>query len=204
MVTRSFSLPPTAAPFDCLKTERVIWKKQPPNGVWIVGGLWTSLVAADLDGNGHLDLVAGNLGPIPGGRLHAKKPLRWYFGDPLKNGRLMLLLKRSIMPMAPGKALLCRVIKWSRGCLSMRSELMTHESYKKMSIEALLEPDPEGWSVMEVDTLESMILYNNGSEGKFDGEPLPLPVQQAPISGVQAADFNGDGQVDLIVGQAEE
>ena len=48
---------------------------------------------------------------------------------------------------------------------SMRSELMTHESYKKMSIEALLEPDPEGWSVMEVDTLESMILYNNG-EGK--------------------------------------
>ena len=49
----SFSLPPTVAPFDCLKTERVIWKKQPPNGVDRWRGLWTSLVAADLDGNGH-------------------------------------------------------------------------------------------------------------------------------------------------------
>ena len=161
-------------------------------------GLWTSLVAADLDGNGHLDLLAGNLGANTRWHASREKPLRWYFGDPLKNGRYVVIETVYHADGRQGPALpRDKMVSWMP---SMRSELMTHESYKKMSIEALLEPDPEGWSVMEVDTLESMILYNNG-EGKFDGEPLPLPVQQAPISGVQAADFNGDGQVDLIVGQ---
>ncbi len=161
-------------------------------------GLWTSLVAADVDGNGHLDLVAGNLGANTRWQASREKPLRWYFGDPLKRGRMTLLEVTYHLDGVPGLSL-------SRNRLAaelpyVRDLASNHRSHAKMSVEDVLSIHPDAWEVLEANTLDSMVFLNDG-EGSLRAEALPHAVQRAPVSGLQAADFKGDGHIDLIVGQ---
>jgi len=161
-------------------------------------GLWTSLLAADLDSNGHLDLIAGNLGTNTRWQASREKPLRWYFGDPLKRGRMTLLEVNYHLDGVPGLSL-------SRNRLAaelpyVRDLASNHRAYAKMSVEDVLSAHPDAWEVLEANTLESMVFFNDG-EGSLRAEALPHAVQRAAVSGLQAADFNGDGHMDLIVGQ---
>ena len=53
---------------------------------------------------------------------------------------------------------------------------------------------------IEVNTLESGVLINEG-EFRFRFEPLPALAQIAPSLGVNIADVNGDGHLDILMAQ---
>ena len=53
--------------------------------------------------------------------------------------------------------------------------------------------------ISEASTFASMVFFNEGPGGVFRAKELPAEVQWAPVYGVQAADFNGDGFEDLIL-----
>jgi hypothetical protein len=52
-------------------------------------------------------------------------------------------------------------------------------------------------AVIAVNTTSSYILWND--KGKFTWERLPADAQVAPIKKVLAEDFNGDGNLDLLL-----
>ena len=52
---------------------------------------------------------------------------------------------------------------------------------------------------LEINTMDSMVFLNRGSY--FDGRALPLEVQFAPVFGMAVADFDNDGNEDLVLGQ---
>ena len=51
-----------------------------------MNGMWRSLIATDIDGDGDMDLVAGNLGLNCEYRVSPEEPMRLYAADLDGNG----------------------------------------------------------------------------------------------------------------------
>ncbi|NEU34365.1 VCBS repeat-containing protein, partial [bacterium LRH843] len=51
---------------------------------------------------------------------------------------------------------------------------------------------------LQINTLQSGVLINNGT-GSFDFRPLPSEAQMAPCLGLDLADVNDDGHLDIMM-----
>jgi hypothetical protein len=52
---------------------------------------------------------------------------------------------------------------------------------------------------MSLNTLDSMVFLNRGD--RFEGIPLPVEAQFAPVFGIAVSDFDGDGNEDIAISQ---
>jgi len=81
----------------------------------------------------------------------------------------------------------------------LRTRFKTHEAFAKASMNDVLGPDAKRTQSLTIQTVESTIFWNRGSE--FRAEPLPPPAQFAPIFGMNVTDFDSDGIEDLFLAQ---
>lgn len=141
-------------------------------------GLWNSVTAMDMDGDGHVDLFLGNTGTNTRLTASENEPLRMYVNDFDQNGSVEqiltvyedgkefpFVLKSSLLKQLPG----------------LRKQLLTYDAYKDKKMEDLFAKDIlDNSLVLEVKTLSSA-LYKNQGNGTFVRENLPPEVQYAPI-----------------------
>jgi hypothetical protein len=159
-------------------------------------GWWQSLHAADLDGDGDQDLIAGNLGTNTNLKVSIQEPARMYVGDFDNNGTIDPLLTHFIQ----GKA----HPFYSRDNLfgqltALRKKFTTYESYADATIEDILSPQQiQEAEILEVTEGASIWIENLGA-GKWQVNALPNAAQMAPVFAIQTADFNGDGRLDLLL-----
>ena len=158
-------------------------------------GWWYSLAEADLDGDGDMDYIAGNLGLNYKYQASEKEPFQVYSGDFDENGKNDIVLsyynKGTYFPVR------------GRQCSSQQipeiaEKFKTYAEFGKASVEQVYGEKIKTALNLKAYTFASMVLLNQGGEG-FVQISLPGEAQYSPINGIIARDINQDQMVDLIV-----
>lgn len=159
-------------------------------------GLWNTVKLTDINGDGHDDILLGNLGG--NSKLHASKkfPLVVYIGDVDGNGypeQILALQKDGVYYPFLGKDELQKVLPGL-----IRKKYPSYKSFAGQSIEQIFGADTAGLKKLSVATLLSTALvYANG---KYQSVDLPEEVQWSPVFNWLTGDFNNDGFTDIIAG----
>ncbi len=82
---------------------------------------------------------------------------------------------------------------------SMRSKFQNYKSYAAATInEVLTQEERKGALRLQANYLQSVILLNRGN-GKFTPSPLPVQAQVSVLNGMVVEDFDGDGNLDVVI-----
>lgn len=159
-------------------------------------GWWTGVTAGDFDGDGRLDLAAGNRGRNSLYELYQPGPIRLYHVDTDGDGTVETIeAGRSAERWVP-----VRPRPWvARGLPDLPQRISTHEQYGKATVEEVLGTRFAEARSVEANFLESAVFLNCG--GRFECVPLPREAQLAPAFSVNLGDFDGDGREDLFLSQ---
>jgi hypothetical protein len=161
-------------------------------------GLWNSVSAGDFDGDGRMDLVAGNWGRNTQYQGRLKHGLHFYYGD-LKESASFPVVEayydeelQKIVPLRD----------WETLATTMPFLRERYHSYTEFSTASVSEFLKEQLPLMHdvvVNTADSMVFLNR--KDHFEPRPLPVDAQLAPVFGISIADFDGDGFEDLFLSQ---
>lgn len=164
-------------------------------------GMWRSLVAADVDGDGDLDLVAGNLGLNCDYQTSPATPMELFAADLDNNGRIDPVMfyylkdKDGVRRSYPA---------FSRSQLAaqvplIKKQFLLYEDYAKAGFDDIF-PSATKAGIMGFycDETRSCWLENKGN-GNFVKHVLPVEAQFAPVNAIICADLDNDGVNDLLL-----
>lgn len=159
-------------------------------------GWWNSLVAADFDNDGDTDYMAGNLGLNSKYRATKRQPLCIYASDFDKNGRLDPVMCQFV----DNKNYLTHTRDdLIKQISAMRARFKTYKEYAEATFEeSFLKEELENAYIVRAKSFESSYIKNLG-DGNFQLSALPWMAQVAPLYGMIAEDYNGDGFTDVIL-----
>src|SRR5258705_290263 len=167
-------------------------------GLGATRGWWFSLSAADLNHDGHPDLVAGNLGLNFAYTTSPASRFGIYAGDFTSDNRTDIVLTQEIggkeYPVM-GRAKLGPTI------YPIALKFPSYAGFASQSVTELFGPSQLGGDHAlhyQMDTFASLYLQNNG-DGTFTSLPLPNAAQMSPIRGIVVRDVDADVNLDLIV-----
>lgn len=159
-------------------------------------GRWMSIVAGDFDGDGALDLAAGNWGRNTACEFYSPGPWRLFYGDWNRDGVVDIIEAAQSgtdwLPMRDRRAL-------ALAFPDLPSRFATHEAFGMATVQQILGETFKQAAWVEAARLESAVFLNRGS--RFEMIPLPGEAQRTPVFGINVADFDGDGIEDLFVAQ---
>jgi len=163
-----------------------------------LSGLWNSVTTGDFDGDGRMDIVAGNWGQNSFYNRAPVGPWLLYHGDFLGDGRVQMLeayLDPGLKKTVPWRdlTLLSTAMPW------IRERFATHQAFALASVAEVFGDRFSKAVELKATTLASVILLNRG--GRFEVAPLPAQAQWSPAMGLAVADADGDGREDLFVSQ---
>ena len=158
-------------------------------------GIWRSLEPADLDGDGDLDFVAGNIGLNTRYTATPDAPLRMYAKDFDGNGSMDPIITQMEGNHEYPVALREVLIKQLPG---LRKKFVRTINYAKAGIGDVLDEDQlKSATQFRCSHLASAVFINEG--GKFVMKKLPNEAQIAPVTGIQCFDWQNDGDMDILI-----
>ena len=158
-------------------------------------GFWRCVKASDIDKDGDLDLILGNLGTNISVKISQEKPFKVYGGDFDNNSRWDAVATHYWggveYPVHAFDDL-------RRQMPSLRNNFQTFSAFANASISNILtEGNIQQAVVKKAVITQSVVLLNQGNF-KFTTVALPQEAQWAPINDILVEDINTDGLADLI------
>jgi hypothetical protein len=159
-------------------------------------GWWQSLATADFDGDGDLDVVAGNAGLNFPFHPSADEPFELYVGDFDGDGEeeaIPAYWETGVLYPWYGRARMARMLPW------VLELYPTLDSFARATLREILGPEAMGEADrFEVRTLATSYLENVGG-GRLISRTLPRAAQLSLAAGLLPFDFDGDGILDLVL-----
>ncbi len=161
-------------------------------GLTSTSGLWTSLFLDDVDQDGDIDIIAGNLGH----NTFFENTMRMYVHDFDGNGfKEQLICKKKgndYYPIVDKDELISQVP-------SLKKKLVYYKDYAVANMRSIFggEAVQKAYHA-DIDQLSSMVFVNQ--KGSFEPFELPLEIQSAPIYAIEVADIDKDGKKDILFG----
>jgi hypothetical protein len=161
-------------------------------------GWWTSIAAADFNGDGRMDYVVGNVGLNTQYHADPQHPALLYSGDFKGDGSSQLIEAYyeggKLYPWRSRRGL-AAVIP------SLLKRFPLNESYANATLQGVFGEEKlkaaESYAATE---LRSGVLLSQ-PDGTYRFYPLPRLAQISPLQGIVAGDFDGDGNTDLYAVQ---
>ena len=157
-------------------------------------GWWSALTIADVNSDGRLDLVAGNVGLNTKYHASAAEPTLLFAGDFDGSGKELLIEAQyesgALYPLR-GRSKLGYAFPW------LAKKFPTYKAYAKAQISDLFAPDRLAATRRLAATELASGIFIQQANGSFAFQPLPRSAQIAPINAIVARDLDGDGAMDL-------
>lgn len=164
-------------------------------------GWWNSIVAGDFDNDGDIDYVVGNLGLNSFYRASNQYPVRIYGGDFDSNGVYDMLISLYLPDKDGNKKEFPAQTRDDliRQMNTLRKKFPDYKSFATATMDQVLSPQQRATAlILKANDFNSCFLRNEGN-GKFSMVPLPAAAQWSVINGMVAEDFDGDGNLDLVM-----
>lgn len=160
-------------------------------------GLWNRIHPADLDGDGDLDFVLGNLGLNSKLKATHDDPLWLEVNDFDQNGSVEPVFASERQGKKFPLALRQDIIKQMS---SLKKKFIYYEQYASKSMEEIFDAKLlEKATSLKLQEVRSSVLMNLGNRS-FGLRPLPTESQVSPIYGIAIHDIDGNGTKDLVLG----
>ena len=159
-------------------------------------GWWYSITEGDIDNDGDMDYVLGNLGLNNKFGAKKEKPFHVFCSDFDNSGSLDIVLSKQ---SNDGKLLPVR----GRECSSeqmpfIASKFPTFTSFAHADLTGILGQDKLDQAIhYEANNFASIVLINEG-KGSFKSKKLPMLAQYGPLKSAHITDLNKDGKPDII------
>jgi enediyne biosynthesis protein E4 len=157
-------------------------------------GWWNKLIADDIDGDGDLDVIAGNLGENYKFKASNEKPFEVYSKDFDNNGSNdIFLAKYNGDIQVPIRGRECT----SQQCPFILQKFPTFLSFAESDLKTILGDEIETALHYKAHLFSSVILVNDN--GKFTIKALPVEAQLSTINCILVNDFDKDGKKDILI-----
>lgn len=166
-----------------------------------INGMWRSLCAVDMDNDGDIDLVAGNLGLNNDYRVSDSQPMELFSSDIDGNGSIDPVPFHYIKSQDGTRH---RVPSISRRQLaeqvpSIKKQFLHYKDFVTATAEFIFKSKGlENTTRLWCNEMRTCYFENTG-KGKFIKHPLPVEAQFAPVNAVLCYDFNKDGYQDILI-----
>jgi hypothetical protein len=163
-------------------------------------GMWRSLAAADIDHDGDMDLVAGNLGMNCDYQVSDTTPMELYAADLDGNGSIDPIPFYYIKDHTGVKRLYPGINRrqFADQVPAIKKQFLHHAQYAQATFNDIFKDKKDSLLKFTCTETRSCWLENTGN-GQFRRHALSPEAQFAPVNAIICDDLDGDGVMDLLL-----
>ncbi len=178
--------------------EGELRKNNTDTGLDSTNGWWRSIHIDDLNGDGSLDILAGNYGLNSRFEASKEEPIEMWTGDFNQNGSIEQIISTyknaQRYPMVLRHDLIEEIS-------SLENKFPTYESFAGKTLGEVFADDQLNEAhYSKAYRMDSIIGWNSGDEGVFTIESLPFRAQLSVMYGLSAIDLDRSGSLEIIMG----